>query len=131
MKISNSLIVEFYFENELRYLRIGKIYNMCISYSGKRNPKLSEDFASWAMVEVMTRIRKRISKNSHLNNISWLWSQYINEKFGVKSPLYKKALSAKIESQMLSVEKLYYIESDSLDTESYLLFKESLTKRYK
>lgn len=129
MKIPSDLIVEFYFENELRYLRIGRVYNMCISYGGKRNPKLAENFTSWAMVSVMERIRERTSKYSHLNNISWLWSEYMNEKFGTRKPLYKKALTAKIESQMLSIEKAYSIESNSLDTESYLLFKESLNKR--
>lgn len=83
-------------ENELRWINHSLLRSHCLRKANEvKCFEIAEDFAQWAVLANLIRINNGNTKNGHLNNVDWLWNEYIDREYGVKSPMGKKAQAYK------------------------------------
>lgn len=102
----------------------------------KNRPDLAEDFSQWAVLANLERINNGNTQNGHLNNVNWLWNDYIEKNFGAKHQsgnrwnLTKNTFSY---DNLLGEDGSSFLElisdKDSLNPEESLILKEDLASR--
>lgn len=86
----------FKHENELRWVNLSFLKSHCLRKSREvKCLNVAEDFSQWACLANIERINNGNTKNGHLNNVNWLWNEFIDREYGVKSPMGKRAQAYK------------------------------------
>jgi len=133
----NPLVYWFTHEGKKRSVDFGTLMTLAKQHAHKKSrPHLAEDFAQWCVVHNLERIEGGATKYGHLNNCSWLWSEYLEENFGAKSrsgPKWERAtMTVSYDKPMPDGESgsfLDLVRADELSPEDRLLLKEELANR--